>query len=87
MPRVVRYPEIGNHVKIQKKYVPTDLQNAHFAAAAATDWLTCEVLRLDTDRLDYISDLVDRLDVMDRIERLLPRASIEAARASGPSAA
>jgi deoxyadenosine/deoxycytidine kinase len=50
-------------------------------------WTACEVLRLDTDRLDYISDLVDRLDVMDRIERLLPRASIEAARASGPSAA
>ena len=43
-------------------------------------WDACEVLRLDTDRLDYISDLVDRLDVMDRIERLLPRASIEAAR-------
>lgn len=50
MPRSVRYPEIGNHVKIQKKYVPTDLQNAHFAAAAATDWLTCEVLRVDIER-------------------------------------
>ena len=46
-------------------------------------WTSCEVLHLDTDKLDYISDLVDRLDVMARIERLLPRSSIEAARASG----
>jgi deoxyadenosine/deoxycytidine kinase len=45
-------------------------------------WTSCEVLQLDTDKLNYISDLVDRLDVMDRIERLLPRSSIEAARAS-----
>jgi deoxyadenosine/deoxycytidine kinase len=39
-------------------------------------WTACEVLRLDTDRLDYISDLVDRLDVMDRIERLLPARTL-----------
>ncbi len=50
-------------------------------------WTACEVLRLDTDRLDYISDLVDRLDVMERIERLLPRASIEAARAAAVTTA
>jgi len=31
-----------------------------------------EVLILDTDRLDYISDLVDRQDVRGRIEALLP---------------
>ena len=31
-----------------------------------------EVLILDTDRLDYIHDLVHRLDVMNRIEALLP---------------
>jgi len=61
MPRVVRYPEIGNHVKIQKKYVPTDLQNAHFAAAAATDWLTCEVLRLDIQRHGEFARLDRRL--------------------------
>ena len=50
MPRVVRYPEVGNHVKIQKKYIPTALQNEHFREAAATDWLTCEVLRVDIQR-------------------------------------
>lgn len=50
-------------------------------------WTSCEVLQLDTDKLNYISDLVDRLDVMDRIERLLPRSSIEAARASVTTAA
>ncbi len=31
-----------------------------------------EVLVLETDRLDYIHDLVHRLDVMERIEALLP---------------
>jgi deoxyadenosine/deoxycytidine kinase len=31
-----------------------------------------EVLVLDTDNLDYIHDLVHRLDVMERIEALLP---------------
>lgn len=35
-------------------------------------WKSSEVLVIDTDRLDYISDLVDRLDVIDRIERFLP---------------
>ncbi|MBI1944410.1 MAG: deoxynucleoside kinase [Deltaproteobacteria bacterium] len=40
-------------------------------------WTKSEVLVLDTDRLDYISDLVDRLDVLDRIERYLPRRAID----------
>jgi deoxyadenosine/deoxycytidine kinase len=31
-----------------------------------------DVLVLDTDRLDYINDLVHRLDVMQRIESVLP---------------
>jgi deoxyadenosine/deoxycytidine kinase len=31
-----------------------------------------EVLVLDTDRLDYVHDLVHRLDVMEHIEALLP---------------
>jgi deoxyadenosine/deoxycytidine kinase len=31
-----------------------------------------EVLVLETDQLDYINDMVDRLDVMDRVEALLP---------------
>lgn len=33
-----------------------------------------EVLILETDNLDYIHDLVHRLDVMDRIEAMLPLA-------------
>ena len=32
-----------------------------------------EVLVLETDRLDYINDLVHRLDVMERIEAVLPK--------------
>jgi deoxyadenosine/deoxycytidine kinase len=32
-----------------------------------------EVLVLDSGRLDYINDMVDRLDVMERVESLLPR--------------
>ncbi len=39
-------------------------------------WLTSykfgEVLILDTDKLDYINDMVDCLDVMERVEALLP---------------
>ena len=31
-----------------------------------------EVLVLDSDRLDFVSDLIDRLDVRERIEELLP---------------
>jgi len=31
-----------------------------------------DVLVLETDRLDYINDLVHRLDVMERIEAVLP---------------
>jgi deoxyadenosine/deoxycytidine kinase len=45
-------------------------------------WTQSEVLRLDTDKLDYISDFVDRMDVLARIERYLPREHIESARAS-----
>lgn len=32
-----------------------------------------EVLVLDSGKLDYIHDMVDRLDVMERVEALLPR--------------
>jgi len=32
-----------------------------------------DVLVIDTDRLDYLTDLVDRIDVMNRIESYLPR--------------
>lgn len=33
-----------------------------------------EVLVLDSDRLDFVSDLIDRQDVRERVERLLPSA-------------
>ena len=40
------------------------------------NWITSydlsEVLMLETDNLDYIQDLVHRLDVMERIEAMLP---------------
>ena len=32
-----------------------------------------EILVLETDKLDYINDMVDRLDVMERVEALLPK--------------
>lgn len=42
------------------------------------DWLKryslSEVLVLETDKLDYINDMVDCLDVMQRVEALLPSA-------------
>ncbi|NIM69019.1 MAG: deoxynucleoside kinase [Xanthomonadales bacterium] len=42
------------------------------------DWIDAysmsEVLTLETDRLDYVNDLVDRIDVMERVESLLPSA-------------
>jgi deoxyadenosine/deoxycytidine kinase len=41
------------------------------------DWIAryrlSDVLVLETDRLDYVNDLVHRLDVMRRIEQVLPR--------------
>jgi len=37
-------------------------------------WDSSEVLILDSGKLDYINDLVDRLDVMERIESMLPTA-------------
>ena len=41
------------------------------------DWIDnydmSEVLVLETDQLDYIHDLVHRLDVMERIEAMLPK--------------
>ena len=33
-----------------------------------------EILVLETDKLDYVNDMVDRLDVMERVEALLPSA-------------
>lgn len=36
------------------------------------DYAMSEVLVLETDRLDYVNDLVHRLDVMQRIEAVLP---------------
>ncbi len=38
------------------------------------DYRLGEVLVLDSGRLDFIHDMVDRLDVMERVEALLPRA-------------
>ena len=35
------------------------------------DWI--ESLLLETDKLDYINDLIHRLDVMQRIEAVLPK--------------
>lgn len=44
------------------------------------DWLSrytlSEVMVIDTEELDYISDLVDRLDVMKRIEAVLPAPAV-----------
>ena len=41
------------------------------------NWLSTyqygEILILETDKLDYINDMVDCLDVMERVEALLPR--------------
>ena len=39
-----------------------------------TSWDSSEVLILDSGKLDYINDLVDRLDVMERIESMFPTA-------------
>lgn len=44
------------------------------------DYSFSEVLVLESDRLDYIGDLVDRQDVRERVEALLPRALYRAGR-------
>lgn len=65
--------------RAMEQNIPTSylklLQEAYDAWFAR--WTRSEVLVLDTDRLDYISDLVDRLDVLERVERYLPRTSID----------
>lgn len=38
------------------------------------DYDSSEVLVLESDRIDYVGDLVDRQDVRERVEALLPRA-------------
>ena len=49
-------------------------------------WTKSEVLVIDTDKLDYVSDLVDRLDVLDRLERYLPKTrAVRAARSELPT--
>ena len=35
-------------------------------------YVMSDILVLDTDKLDYINDLIHRLDVMERIEAVLP---------------
>jgi len=44
------------------------------------DWIArysmSEVLVLDTDRLDYVNDLIHQLDVMEKIEALLPHRPV-----------
>lgn len=45
------------------------------------DYRYSEVLVLESDRLDYVGDLVDRQDVRERVETLLPR-TLQRARAT-----
>jgi deoxyadenosine/deoxycytidine kinase len=45
-------------------------------------WTASEVLCIDTDKLNYISDIVDRLDVLQAIEKHLPAATVRARRDS-----
>jgi deoxyadenosine/deoxycytidine kinase len=49
------------------------------------DWIErytdSEVLVLDTEKMDYLSDMVHRLDVMKRIESVLPAENVQTARA------
>jgi deoxyadenosine/deoxycytidine kinase len=46
------------------------------------DWVAAydfsEVLVLESDKLDYVGDLIDRQDVRQRVEALLPRALLRA---------
>ena len=43
-------------------------------ASWIADYKLGEVLVLDSDRLDFVSDLVDRQDVRSRIEAVMPAA-------------
>ena len=58
-----------------KKYDAIIIGGGHngLVAAAYLAKAGRDVLVLETDRLDYIHDLIHRLDVMQRIEALLPR--------------
>jgi deoxyadenosine/deoxycytidine kinase len=71
---------IRQRIRIRGRAMEQDIPVAYLKLLQRLyeDWIgsydKSELLVLDTDRLDYMTDLVDRLDVMDRIERYLPQA-------------
>jgi deoxyadenosine/deoxycytidine kinase len=71
---------LRRRIRLRGREMEQDIPLAYLRRLQALyeDWLDryslSRVLVLDTDKLDYIHDMVDRLDVMESIEALLPAA-------------
>ena len=69
---------LKTRIKLRGRKMERDVPTAYLKRLERLydDWIdrytASEVLVLDTDSLDYIHDLVHKLDVMQRIEALLP---------------
>lgn len=69
---------LKNRIKIRGRVMEKDLPSAYLKRLQRLydSWIASydlgDVLILDTDNLDYIHDLMHRLDVMERIEAMLP---------------
>lgn len=69
---------LKKRIKLRGRAMEQDMPTAYLKLLQSLyeEWISRytmgEVLVLDTDRLDYLTDLVDRIDVMKRIEAYLP---------------
>jgi deoxyadenosine/deoxycytidine kinase len=69
---------LRQRIKLRGRAMEQDVPHAYLKRLDGLyeEWIRSyrmsEVLVLDTDKLDYIHDLIHRLDVMERIEAVLP---------------
>ena len=80
---------LRRRIRLRGRTMEQDVPLAYLKRLQALydEWLAryslSDVLVLETDRLDYVHDLVHRLDVMARIEAVLPGGSLRTRRAPG----
>ncbi|HEX5787412.1 MAG TPA: deoxynucleoside kinase [Woeseiaceae bacterium] len=80
---------LRRRIRLRGRTMEQDVPLAYLKRLQALydEWLAryslSDVLVLETDRLDYVHDLVHRLDVMARIEAVLPGGSLRTRRLPG----
>lgn len=69
---------LRRRIRLRNRAMEQDMPLAYLKRLAGlyerwvADYSMSELLVIETDRLDYVNDLIHRLDVMERIESLLP---------------